>query len=98
MTDYAENIYWVYGIVINENKGMNAEQAIKKLNEKGIGCRPFFYPMHKQPVFNKAGLFVNDQHPNSIHLAENGFYIPSGLALTKEQAVEVANAMKEIFV
>ncbi|MEN9349444.1 MAG: hypothetical protein RL372_422 [Bacteroidota bacterium] len=98
ITDYAENIYWVYGILIDQDHSLNALDAMAKLDKMGIGSRPFFYPMHQQPVFNKAGLFVNDQHPNSIHLAENGFYIPSGLALTMEQADEVATAMKEIFV
>ena len=97
-TDFAENIYWVYGILINQDHPLNALDAMEKLGKKGIGSRPFFFPMHRQPVFNKAGLFVDDQHPNSIHLAEKGFYIPSGLALAKEQAYEVANAMKEIFV
>ena len=55
-TDYAENIYWVFGIVIKDNKGINADSAINFLKEKGIGTRPFFWPMHKQPVFIKMGL------------------------------------------
>ena len=54
-TDYAENMYWVYGIVLDERIGLDAEQVMNGLGEKNIGTRPFFYPMHKQPVFRKMG-------------------------------------------
>jgi perosamine synthetase len=96
-TDYADNIYWVYGIVLKDNVPFNAQAAMKKLKEKGIGSRPFFYPMHKQPVFKKMGLFSNECHPVSERIAERGFYIPSGLSLKAEQLKIVVNQIKEIF-
>lgn len=95
-TNYADNIYWVYGILINSNVNFNALEVMNKLHEIGVGTRPFFYPMHKQPVFNKMGLFKNESCPNAEYLAEKGFYIPSGLALTWEQAVIVSNSIKKI--
>lgn len=52
-TEYATNIYWVYGIVLKSNFRLNAKEVMKKLIHQGIGCRPFFYPMHLQPVFKK---------------------------------------------
>ena len=69
---------------------------MKELGEKGIGTRPFFYPMHQQPVFKKMGLFKDDVYPNAARLYEQGFYIPSGLALTKEQIQEVSKVMHEV--
>jgi perosamine synthetase len=94
--DYAKNIYWVFGIVLGKKYNFNAEQAMKKLAEKGIGTRPFFYPMNLQPVFNKMGLFLNESYPVSENIAERGFYIPSGLALTDEQIEISANKVKEL--
>lgn len=96
-TDYAKNIYWVYGIVLKDTAGMNAEDVMKKLGEKKIGTRPFFYPMHLQPVFKKMNLFVNETYPVSENLANMGFYIPSGLALTDEQINTTASAIKSLF-
>ena len=93
---YAQNIYWVYGIVLEDNISFDAFEAMKRLSTLGIGTRPFFYPMHKQPVFNKMGLFNNEVYSNSERLGERGFYIPSGLALSKNQAVEVSKAVKLI--
>jgi perosamine synthetase len=95
--DFAENIYWVYGLVIDESRGIDAETAIQKLAEKGVGCRPFFYPMHQQPVLKRMGLFEGESHPVSERLCRQGFYIPSGLGLTAEQLERVSEAMRAVF-
>jgi perosamine synthetase len=68
-----------------------------KLHDLGIGTRPFFYPMHKQPVFRKMGLFSNESYPVAEYMAERGFYIPSGLALTDEQMLIVSEKLHDIF-
>jgi perosamine synthetase len=95
-TDAAENIYWVYGLVLDESKGLNAEQAMDKLAAKGIGCRPFFCPIHQQPVLLRMGLFKSESYPVAERLYQQGFYIPSGMALTEEQARKVAKAVWEV--
>lgn len=94
--EFADNIYWVFPIVLKDDYSKNGEQVMKELGTKGIGTRPFFYPMHKQPVFNRIGLFLNDDLPNSEKLYERGFYIPSGMAITKEQIEEVAKSLREV--
>lgn len=95
-TDYCKNIYWVYAITLKDEYPSNAKKIMKKLEDKKIGARPFFYPMHKQPVFNKMGLFNNDNLPNSEKLYERGFYIPSGLALEEKDLYEVSKALHEV--
>jgi perosamine synthetase len=97
-TDFCENIYWVYAITLKENYKKTAQEVMAELGKYKIGTRPFFYPMHKQPVFNKMGLFLDDDLPNSEKLYEKGFYIPSGLALTDEQIIEVSEALHKVLV
>ena len=97
-TDYSENIFWVYGLLIDKKFPLSAIEVMKKLNDAGVATRPFFYPMHKQPVFIKMGLFKDVDCPTSEYLADKGFYIPSGLGLTYEQAVVVSNEIKKIFI
>ena len=90
-TDYAENIYWVFGLVLNPST-LDAEKIMNNLASMGIGTRPFFFPLHKQPVLQP--LLNNDQaFPVSERLAKQGFYLPSGLALTHEQIERSANAL-----
>ena len=47
--DYAENIYWVYGLVLDDDFGMDAEEAMRLMAEKGIASRPFFCPIRPGP-------------------------------------------------
>lgn len=84
-TEYAENIYWVFGIVLKDFVPFDADFAMKSMSERKIGTRPFFYPMHAQPVFQKAGLFEGETYPVAERIALRGLYLPSGLALNDEQ-------------
>jgi perosamine synthetase len=95
-TNYCENIYWVYAITLKDNCDKTAKQVMNELHELEIGTRPFFFPMHKQPIFNKKGLFLNEKLPYSEKLYQKGFYIPSGLALTEDQIREVSSALHKV--
>ena len=95
-TDFSDNIYWVFGIVLKDEVQIDAETAIKKLAEKGIGTRPFFWPMHEQPVFQKMGLFKNEKYPVAEKIARRGFYVPSGLGLKEGEMERVAREVRGI--
>lgn len=95
-TSYAENIYWVYGLVLKNDVGFDAEEVMRQLGQRKIGTRPFFWPMHEQPVFQKMGLFANEKCPVAERIARRGFYIPSGLALNETQIEQVTDALYEV--
>ncbi len=89
-TNYAQNIYWVFGMVLHDDVPFDAIEAMKRLAKLGIGTRPFFYPMHQQPVLCRMGLFEGERYPAAEKMAERGFYIPSGLGVTEAQMETVA--------
>jgi perosamine synthetase len=95
-TPYADNVYWVYGVVLEDDVAFDAAEAIRRLAAAGVGCRPFFYPMHQQPVFTKRGLFDGESFPVAERLYRRGFYVPSGLALTEPQMERVADALRAL--
>ena len=95
-TEYSSCIYWVFGLLLNDKSRYNAAEVMERLKESCIGSRPFFYPMHQQPVFNNMGLYKNESYPVSENLAQNGFYIPSGLGITNDQINEVASTLTSI--
>jgi perosamine synthetase len=95
-TSYAKNIYWVYGIML-KNKNASSKKYIQILKKEGIECRPFFCPMHLQPVFKKMKFFKNQRFPVSEDLFKKGFYIPSGIGTTKLEMNIVIKKMIKIF-
>ena len=96
-TEYADNIFWVYGILLDDSIPFDASEAIRRLATLGIGSRPFFYPLHQQPILNKLGYFDNVKLPIAEKLYQRGFYIPSGLSLNLAQISHVASVIKSIF-
>lgn len=101
-TEYADNIYWVFGIVLRD-PNLSADVVMNKLGEKGIGTRHFFYPIHRQPALIKEGCckehFLNDgEFANANYISEHGFYIPSGLGLTIDEQRYVVQAIRSIFI
>jgi perosamine synthetase len=93
----ADNIFWVFGLVIQKKNTFNAEHAMKELIKQGIGVRPFFYCMHNQPVFKKMGLFIGENYPVAEMLAEKGFYIPSGLGISDKEIEIVSKKVIKLF-
>jgi perosamine synthetase len=94
-TDYAENIYWVYGVVLTDEFPIDTAAIVRRLTQQQIGTRPFFWCMHEQPVFHQMGLFDGVACPVAEKLARRGFYLPSGIALTIEQMERVAHSLRE---
>ncbi|MEI8227701.1 MAG: DegT/DnrJ/EryC1/StrS family aminotransferase [Planctomycetota bacterium] len=84
-TEHAENGYWVYGVVLEDHVPLDAAEAMRRLAQRGIGTRPFFWPMHEQPVLKKLGLADGKAKPVSERLARRGFYLPSGLGLSEAE-------------
>lgn len=94
--EWAENVYWMYGVVLPEETDMDAVSFAARLAESGVQTRPFFTGMHEQPVFRDRGLFAGERHPVAERIARQGLYLPSGLAVTDEQQNAVAEAVREV--
>ena len=92
---WATNVYWMYGVVLDEATGMDAMAFARRLKALGVETRPFFLGMHEQPALWEEGFFHGERYPVAERIARQGLYLPSGLTLTDEQAVQVAAAVKE---
>lgn len=95
-TNYADNIYWVYGLVLQDEVPFDAAEVMRRLSQHKIGTRPFFWSMHEQPVWQKKGLFVGESCPVAERIARRGFYIPSGLGVSDEQMERVASTLHQV--
>lgn len=93
--EYAKSVYWMYGVELDHNLGITAEEMMNRLKNYGIATRPFFRGLHDQPVLKEMGLFIDEKYPKTDFAYKYGFYLPSGLTLTEEKIDKVVSAVKE---
>jgi perosamine synthetase len=93
---WARNVYWMYGVVVDEKTGLDAAKFAQRLKESGVETRPFFLGMHEQPVFHQRGLFRGERYPVADRLARQGLYLPSGMTLTETQLERVCEAVRKV--
>ena len=97
-SNYAKNIFWVFGVLVKPHRKYKRDFIVKKLLQKNIQTRNFFYPMHKQKIFMKLKIFKkNINLPNSEFLSNNGFYLPSGLGITNKEIIYTCKILNSIF-
>ena len=87
----------MFGIVVKEKAKIKRDFIMRKLMEKKIQTRPFFYPMHKQTIFRKMKLFSKkDKYPSAEFLSRNGFYLPSGLGIRNHEINYICKVLNKI--
>jgi perosamine synthetase len=89
------NVYWVYGIVLDENAPYDASALAIRLRERDVDTRPFFLGLHEQPALHERGFFAGEKYPVTERIARRGLYLPSGLGLDESQIDTVALAVRE---
>lgn len=90
-----KNVYWMYGVVLEDSVPFDAVALAVRLQEQGIDTRPFFLGMHEQPVLRERGLFLNETYPVTERLSRRGLYLPSGLGLGEGQIDAVCAAVRK---
>ena len=94
---FVKNIYWVVGIlIINSNLNFDAKYVMKKLKDKNIGTRPFFWPMHKQDMLKNYNFYNSNEYVNSEYISKYGFYLPSSLSLKSGEIKYISDCVNEI--
>ena len=87
---WATNVYWMYSILINSSFGMSRDTLITFLKNQHIDSRPFFYPLHTLPPYNRP---VNLQVAED--LAIRGINLPSAVSLTVGEINRVCSVILE---
>lgn len=92
--DWAKNVYWMYGIVVKPEFGINRDKLTEALAERGIQTRTFFCPMNQQPVLKKMDGFREVPCPIADSLWETGLYLPSAWNLSEENINFICEAIR----
>jgi perosamine synthetase len=87
--EWAKNVFWMVCLVIENFGEEKRDQFMKKLKEKGIDTRPFFYPCSMMPMYRQHQ-FINSI---SYEIYKKGVNLPSSYNLSIE---EISFICKEI--
>ena len=90
---WARNVYWMYGVVVEDGFGITRDELRQLLARKGIETRTFFIPVHLQPIYYEA--FKGQRFPVAEELCRRGFYLPSGATLTEAEISYICDAVQE---
>ena len=85
--------YWVFPVLAKNQK--DRDYITSRLSFLGVETRNFFIPMSEQPVL--LGKLANSgELSKSEFLSKTGFYLPSGLGLTRRQIQYVARMVRKV--
>jgi perosamine synthetase len=92
-SEFSKNVYWVVGVLINDDVKLDADKLQRMLLSRDIESRRFFCPLHLQPLAKKYNLDLSQNLSFSEKLWERGLYLPSGLGTTIEEMNVVIEAL-----
>lgn len=89
--DGVENVYWMFAPLIEPEFGLDRDALMVRLREQGIDSRPFFYPIHTMPMYQRG-----QSLPVAESLAARGINLPSGANLTESQIDYICETLAAI--
>lgn len=88
----AKNVYWLYSILVEENDfGMGRDELMKRLKSMDIETRPFFPPLHTQPIYNNGQRLKICEE-----IASKGLSLPSSANMRLREIDRVCYAVREL--
>ena len=91
--DYALNVYWMYHIVLKGVAEGRRDQITRHLIQDEIETRVSFTPLNQQKIYINKGLAREDSCPVANRIGRNGFYLPSGPLLTRDEQDKVISSL-----
>jgi pyridoxal phosphate-dependent aminotransferase EpsN len=90
----AEPNFWLTVMVFEDSCGVSPARVAEALAAENIETRPFWKPMHMQPVYSSCRFFSR-RAPAGEALFQRGLCLPSGTAMsadTQEKVIDIIRA------
>ncbi|MFZ5354275.1 MAG: LegC family aminotransferase [Bacillota bacterium] len=87
----AENINWLYSVVIENEYKLSRDDLIKTLKQNNIESRPFFMPIHLMKPYSQCR---HGDMSVTIELSRKGINLPSSVGITIEEIQYVTRIIK----
>jgi perosamine synthetase len=94
--DWAFNVYWMYGVVVENGGPVSRDELAAHLREEGIDSRTFFCPMNQQPFLKNQPGYRPVECRVADRLWADGMYLPSSPALDSSTIERIAAVMRSV--
>jgi perosamine synthetase len=90
------NSYWMVTAILPPRPGNEKEALIRRLGERGIDLRPFFYPLSTLPAYEAlpAAAVARREHGATHDISRYGVNLPCALRLERSDVAAVAQALR----
>lgn len=86
-TNYEETPPWFFDILCEDRSGL-----ITYLKENNIGSRPFYPPLHSEPVYG-----YNLTFPVTEEISAKGLWLPSSMQVTNDEIKYICGCIHEYY-
>jgi perosamine synthetase len=93
---WATNTFWMIGMVLGPERGVDAAALARRLAAAGIQTRPFFQPLHSQKPFARwSARWSERSFAETERLARWGLYLPSSVSLTENDVDSICAVVRD---
>ncbi len=92
------NSYWMVTLVLDRSSSLDKEALLAAFKQRGIDCRPFFYPLSSLPAYAALpqAQTAAEQNQHAYQISPYGINLPSALSLTQADVEAVCQQLREI--
>lgn len=91
--DWADSACWFTGITIDGDGLPSITESCERLQEKGVGARPFWKPIHLQPIYEQA---PRTSMATCESIWKTILPLPCSTQLSAQEQQEVVNIVKQV--
>lgn len=93
-----KNSYWMVTVVLDKQFNLDKFKLMNLMSERGIDCRPFFFPLSSIPAYDSSPEALRASRSNSVaySISECGLNLPSAMNLTQEKVDYVCDSLLDI--
>ncbi|TEB06616.1 UDP-4-amino-4-deoxy-L-arabinose--oxoglutarate aminotransferase [Pelotomaculum schinkii] len=85
--------WFVY--VVSLAHGIDRNSVMNHLQKNGIGCRPYFQPLHLQPFYRKSFGYSEGDYPNTERISSSTLALPFFNDITEQQMDYVVDVLQQ---
>ncbi len=87
---------WLTALVFGASHGLTKLEAMRRLADRGVPARPFFYPLSSLPAYGSREPEMRLRNPVAYDIASRAINLPCAMNLTQDQLESVCASVRGI--